>query len=326
MVYRKKLILLSGFVGLLAVVYLLTLFFDPERVNARNAAFLWLDPKLQDQVDGIEIAKAGDWDNPVKLLRRGDDWYALIEEAEFPAKGARVEDLLRILSSRGAYAVRGSAASSHERLGLAEGNSARIAVTGGAGLPLLDLLIGGRDAAGQEVYLRKNGRNEVRSGEDTLSAYINGAETAWYNLRLFSSPENTDAVQRLTVYPLPAEPAEEEGAVSEGPLVFTRNGGGWSIAGLDDESVDSPRVDTYIRGILDAEGENFVPGLDAASAAFINEGRLVLELGNGTSLTITVGTLPENKRGATASGSPYVYTLADWTLTRLFRERAYFVR
>ncbi|GHV29344.1 hypothetical protein AGMMS4952_14950 [Spirochaetia bacterium] len=326
MVYKKKLAVLSGLVGILAAVYLLTLFFDPERVNTRSAAFLWLDPKLQDQADGIEIAKAGEWGNPVKLLRRGDAWYTVIGDAEFPAKTTRVEDLLRILGSRGAYPVRGSAASSHERLGLAENSAARIVVKGGAGLPLLDLLIGGRDAAGQEVYLRKNGQNEVRSGEDKLSAYISGAETSWYNLRLFSGPQaaqaTLDAVQRVTVNPLPPT---EDGGIREEPLVITRNGGGWSIPGLDDESVDSQKVDTYVRGILDAEGENFVPGLNAASAAF-NDGRIVLELGNGASLTLNVGSLPGDKRGATVNGSSYVYTLADWTITRLFRERAYFVK
>ncbi|GHV73717.1 hypothetical protein AGMMS49940_10190 [Spirochaetia bacterium] len=317
MVYRKKLFLLSGLVGILAVVYLLTLFFDPERVNTRSAAFLWLEPKLQDQADSIEIAKPGEWDNPVKLLRRGDDWYA----GEYPAKDSRVEDLLRVLCSRGAYPVRGSAASSHERLGLAENDAARIIVRGGAGLPLLDLLIGGRDAAGQEVYLRKNGQNEVRSGEDKLSAYITGIDTSWYNLRLFPGSQDAALVQRLTVHPLPSD----EGGVSE-PFVITRNGGGWSIAGLDDESVDSQKVDTYVRNILDAEGENFIPGLSAANAGF-NDGRIVLELGNGASLSISVGPpLPENKRGATASGSSYAYTLAEWTLTRLFREPAYFVK
>ncbi|WP_010256576.1 DUF4340 domain-containing protein [Treponema primitia] len=321
MVYKKKLILLSGLVGLLALVYLLTLFFDPERVNTRNAAFLWLDAKLQDRVDGIEIAKAGEWSNPVKLIRRGNDWYALIGEGEFPAKAARVEDLLRTLTLRGAYPVRGSAASSHERLGLTENNAARILLKGGAGLSLLDLLIGGRDAAGQEIYLRKNDQNEVRSGEDKFSAYVGSAETSWYNLRLFDPQLSTDTalVQRLTVLALPPEDGGERGE----PLVITRNGSGWSIEGLDDESIDSQRVDTYVRGILDAEGENFVPGLTAASTS-LSDGRIVLELGNGTSLTINVGTLPEGKKGATASGSSYVYILADWTITRLFRDRSYF--
>jgi hypothetical protein len=322
MVYKKKLILLSGLVGILAIVYLVTLFFDPERVNTRSAAFLWLDPKIQDQADDIEIAKAGGWDNPVKLRRLGNEWYALIGEEEFPAKNTRVEDLLRTLTSRGAYPVRGSAASSHDRLGLAENNASRILVRGGAGLPLLDLLIGGRDAAGQEIYLRKNGQNEVRSGEDRFSVYINGAETSWYNLRLLGFQPAPDAalVQRIHLIP---PPLTEVDSVSEGPFIITRNGGGWSIEGLDDDSVDSQLVDTYVRGILDAEGENFVPGLNASSVSF-NEGRIVLEMGNGTSLTINTGTIPEGKRGATVTGSAYVYTLAEWTLTRLFRERSYF--
>jgi hypothetical protein len=324
MVYKKKLILLSGLVGLLVTVYLVTLFFDPERVNTRSAAFLWLDPKIQDQADDIEIAKAGSWDNPIKLRRRGNEWYALIGEGEFPAKNTRVEDLLRTLTSRGVYPVRGSAASSHDRLGLAENGASRILVRGGVGVPLLDLLIGSRDAAGQEIYLRKNGQNEVRSGEDRFSVYINGAETSWYNLRLFGSQPVPDAalVQRIHLVPLP--PAEAD-SVSEGPFIITRNGGNWSVEGLDDDSVVSQRVDTYVRGILDAEGENFIPGLNASSVNF-NEGRIVLEMGNGTSLTINIGTIPEGNRGATVTGSAYVYTLTEWTLTRLLRERSYFAK
>jgi hypothetical protein len=39
-----------------------------------------------------------------------------------------------------------------------------------------------------------------------------------------------------------------------------------------------------------------------------------------------VGILPENRKAATASGSPYVYALADWTVTRLFREKSYFAQ
>jgi hypothetical protein len=329
MVYKKKLIALSCLVGFLAVVYLIALFFDPERVSSRSAAFLWLDPKFQDQADGIELSKAGEWDNPLKLVRRGSNWYALIGEAEFPAKNARVEDLFRALTARDAYPVRGSDAASHERLGLAENRAGRILVTGGAGLPLLDLLVGDSDAAGREVYMRKNGQNEFRSGEDKLSAYINGAETSWHRLGLFSespSPPDAALVQRITVNSPPPENAEgEEAAAPPEPVVITRSGSGWSIEGMDDEAVDTQRVDSYLRGILDAEGDAFMPGLSAAAAGF-NDGRIVLDLGNGSSLVIAMGILPENQKAATASGSPYVYALADWTVTRLFREKSWFAK
>jgi hypothetical protein len=324
MVYKKKLILLSSLVGFLAVVYLVTLFFDPERVSSRNAAFLWLDQKLQDQADGIELARANEWNNPLRLVRRGSAWFALIGEAEFPAKNARVEDLFRILAARDAYPVRGSDQSSQERLGLAENRAARVLVKGGAGLPLLDLLVGDSDAAGREVYMRRNGQNEIRSGEDKLSAYINGSETSWYRLGLFSelpSPPDAAQVQRITVNPPPAKEGEE----TLEPLVITRSGSGWSIEGVDDETVDAQRVDSYLRGILDAEGDNFMPGLSSATTGFA-EGRILLEMGNGSSLGINTGTLPEDRKAATASGSPYVYTLADWTVNMLFREKSYFIK
>lgn len=324
MVYKKKLILLSSLVAFLALVYVIALFFDPERVSSRSAAFLWLDQKLQDQADRVELSKAGEWDKPLALVRRGSNWYALIGEAEFPAKNARVEDLFRVLAARDAYPVRGSDAASHGRLGLAENRAGRILVKGGAGLPLLDLLIGDSDAAGREVYMRMNGRDEFRSGEDKLSAYINGAETSWYRLGLFSessAPPDAALVQRIAVNPPPAE----EGGASPEPLVITRSGAGWSIEGMDDEAVDTQRVDSYLRGILDAEGDNFIPGLSAATVDF-NAGRISLELGNGASLAINLGVVGENQKAATASGSPYVYSLADWTVTRLFRERSYFAK
>jgi hypothetical protein len=333
MVYKKKLFLLSTLVGLLALVYLLTLFFDPERVNSRNAAYSWLDPKSQDLADAIEIAKAGDWGNPLRLTRLGNAWSVIIDGAEFPAKKDRVEDLLRLLSGSSPYPVRGSSAASHERMGLTETSADRILVNGGAGLPLLDLLIGSTVAAGQEVYLRKNNQNEVRSGENKLYSYINSAVASWCNLRLFSEQGNqvldSALVQRITVLPLPPE----DGAPNP-PLVITRKGVAWTIGGIEDESLDTQKVDSYVRGILDAEGEGFVSGLTAASTVF-TDGRIEVELGNRNILTLNVGSLPAFlqtageptiRRGVTASGSPYVYSLADWTLTRLFRERDYFMK
>jgi hypothetical protein len=128
-------------------------------------------------------------------------------------------------------------------------------------------------------------------------------------------------VQRITVNP---PPSVDEGATSE-PLVISRSGSGWRIEGEDDETVDTQRVDSYLRGILEAEGDNFMPGFSSATAGF-SEGRILLELGNGSSLGINTGTLPEDRKAATASGSPYVYTLADWTVNTLFREKSYFIK
>jgi hypothetical protein len=313
MVYKKKLILLSGLTALLALIYAAALIFDPERVNARNAAFVWLDAEGADRADSVVISRQGE--EIVSLIRKNGLWFVPAGGIDLPVKQARVEDLFRILSARGAYPLRASSAASHERLGLAEGTASRIIIRGGAGAyPLLDLLVGNQDAAGREIYLRRQGQNEVRSGDARIASYVNGTAGSWYDLRLFSETEAVDVgmVQRLSVdYP---------GGTAGPPLSLSRSGTGWTMGSL---SADTQRVELYIRSVLDAEGEDFLPAPDSP---VFNEGRITLELGDGTNRIIRCGPLDEEgkRRSAQVTGSPYVYQLAEWTLGRLFREASYF--
>lgn len=349
MQYKQKLYFLSGIISLLALVYVLTLVFDPERVGTRTAAFTWLDPKFRDSIDAIEIhGPAAD----TTLVRKNNVWFVSAEGAEYPARQFRVDDLLGLLTRRGSYPVQAASASAQERLGLTETAASRIIVRGGAGLPLLDLLVGNGNVTGRNIYLRKAGQNEVRSGEDRLSGYTISPRNSWYNLRLFPDSEDgsfdTDTVQRLTVYP-PAEvnadgtPAADSGAATVGgtvtdsgadgrpPIIFTRAGEGWSISSMTVSDPDKNKVDTYIRSILNTEGEDFisVTGLGTAPGEWIaafNDGRVILELGNGSVRTIRFGPVQgeSNQRYAAVSGSPYVYALASWAVDRIFREVSFF--
>jgi hypothetical protein len=311
MVYRRKILILSSLTALLSLLYILSLVFDPQRSFSRSSAYAWLEGRLLDQADRILIESPG---LALNLLRRNNVWLVSREGNEYPARQLRVEDLLAALSRRAAYPVLAASASSHRQLGLEEGIS-RITVKGGAGLPLLDLLLGKGGSTGREIYLRKANSNEVRSGEDIFTVYTGSAPASWYDLRLFPEGPETGDLQRLTVYPL----------AGEGPLIFTRRGKGWNLEGLDVPMPDTGRIESYIRGVLGAEGEDFAPPPDA-SEPFPAEGRLVLELGNGTVLSLKVGPAEADtkRRYAELSGSPYRYVLAAWTVERLFRNPGYF--
>jgi hypothetical protein len=310
MAYRRKLLILSSLVVLLSLLYVLSFVFDPQRALSRSAAYAWLDSRLLDQVDRVLIQNPG---LTVDLLRRGDEWLVSRQGNEYPARRLRVEDLLAALSRRAAYPVRAVSASSHLQLGLEEGIS-RITLRGGAGLPLLDLLIGKGGNTGREIYLRKANSSEVRSGEDIFTAYTGSAPASWCDLRLFPEGPGAGDLQRLTVYP----------PNGEGNYAFTRSGKGWTFMGLDLEPGEG-RIESYIRGILAAEGEDFVPA-SSVPEPFPAEGRLVLELGNGTVLSLSLG--PEQGETgryiAKLSDSPYLYALAGWTAERLFRDAGYF--
>jgi hypothetical protein len=236
---------------------------------------------------------------------------------EYPAKDMRVEDLLGLLSRRASYPLRASSASAQERLGLSEDSASRITISGGPGLPLLDLLIGRGDETGREVYLRRQGSNEIRSGEDVFTAYTAGQRTSWYNLRLFPESENggldLDSVQRLSVY---------AGGGAE-PQVFSRSGREWVLSGMEVKEADTGKIDGYVRGILNAEGEDF-SNTDPSDAGF-NHSRIVLETGDGNIKTLRLTEAGESGgRLAAVSGSPHAYSLASWTADRLFREASYF--
>jgi hypothetical protein len=335
MVYKQKLTFLSGLVGLLALIYVLTLVFEPERAGRRNAAYSWLDPRQVAQAAGISITGSSG-DGGLELIKKDRVWYVVYEGREYPARQLRVDDFLGLLSRKTTYPVQASTRAAHERLGLSENAASRIVVSGAppparegaepvSGPVLLDLLVGQGDQTGQDVYLRKAGQNEVRSGEDRFTGYISGARTSWYNLRLFPESEDgkldVDGVQRVTVYP----PLSEEGANSGGePRIFTRSGTGWTIGGLAVNDQDNTKVDSYIRGILNIEGDDFSSQTTPDDAVF-NDSRIALELGDGSIRTLRLGGADEsNRRLAAVSGSPHVYALAGWATERLFRDASFF--
>jgi hypothetical protein len=326
MTYKKKITILSGIIAALALVYVLSLVFDPERMGSRSDAYSWLDPAQIDRISGIIItgAPSPDSTEAITLARNGGQWFVSHNGRDYPARQTRVEDFIAALGKRAPYPVRSSSAASHGRLSLTEDTAARVTVAAGAGLPLLSLLIGQEDVTGQNVYLRKQGQNEVRSGQDIFTAYTAGTITSWYNLRLFPETEtgrlNAEDVQRLTVYP----PVTEEGNVP--PLIFTRKGNDWTF-NFELADPDIEAVNGYIRGILNTSGDDFIDSVNASDPMF-NYSRIVLELGDGTRRTIRLGPPVDDdgRHFAVVSGSDWVYSLPAWTSQRLFVDADYFNR
>jgi hypothetical protein len=332
MVYKRKLIILSSLTAVLALAYAAALVFDPERSGRRSDAYSWLDSRLLDSVDGIVIQGRGDSAEGINLFRRNGIWAALREGREYPAREGRINDFLDELSRRDSYPRRSASPSTHERFGLDAAQAVQITIQGGAGRPLLELLAGNSD--GGNIFLRKVQDNEVRSGRDRLSYYLGGGVESWFNLRLFPESENdgitAEFVQRLTVRPPAGEadgeaPAEET-AVPAGPVEISRAQNGWRITGgggsLEPGDVEKTRVDSYITGILNTAGEDFVSfDIPPESAS------LSLELADGRVLILRLGPADASgQRPAAVSGSPYVYTLAEWAVERLFRAPEYFRR
>ena len=303
--YKKRLIILLSLIAVLALLYTGSLIYYSDM--GRQSSFAWIDSRAAERINRIVVST--EWEE-FELARNDNRWLIIHNGNEFPARQVRVEDFMNILTQRAAWSVRSTSASTHERFGLA-GSASRITVYGG-NQTLLDLLLGGDDSIGNEIYFRKYGQNEVRSGDGSIKAYLSNL-TGWYNLRLIPDSEggNIDAgsVQRLTV------------VNGEETQVFQRRNRGWIISGMEVANPSHNSIENYIRTLINAEGDRFS---DNVSFSDLNAGRIILEFGNGRIVTIRLGEPDETgRRDAHVSGSGmdnYIYSIPSWGANRLFRD------
>ena len=309
MPFKKKLVFLSSAAASLFLVYVLTFVFDPQR--QQTSTFEWLPERLHILADRIEITGL---EGGSILVRRNDVWFLLAAGNEYPVRQQRVQDLFAALSRREAYSIRSTSLHARESLGLSAENASRILVRGGIGLPLLDLFIGISDALGSYVYVAEADRREIFSGVDRFSIFTDSGPEFWLDFRLFSGGGIPNAIV-------------QQAEVTFGGVSYTlrREGAGWVIVGSESLDVLAPRVEAWLRSVLEAEGAGFA----ASTVADITnmEGSITLWLGDGTSRAVHVGTA-ENGDGrllAAAAALPLVYVLSPWTAQRLFVESGHFL-
>jgi hypothetical protein len=309
MTYKNRLIFLGTVIAALLIAYIAGIIFNSD-IGAKSSSYVWLDSKSAEKIIKITIK---DEDNEFELRKKNSQWFVLHNNLEFPAKQLRVEDFLKILTTRSAWPVRSTSASTHERFGL-EQSASRITIYGET--VLLDFLAGYEDVLKNEIYLRRAGQNEVRSGDNSIKSYISSPAASWYNLRLIPQTENgsidTGSVQRMSVY----TPQETQ--------VFSRRNRKWEITGISVENPDQNAIDVYIRQILTIEGDNFEDSVYSDDPVF-DKTSMVLELGSGQIVTIRFSDADEaGRRFAHVSGADYVYMIPTWSAGRLFKNSSDF--
>jgi len=309
MTYKNRLIFLVTLIGVLLVAYIASIIFTSD-IGSKSSSYMWLDSKAAEKTIRIVIKDA---DNEVELKKKSGQWSVSHNGLEYPAKQLRVEDFLKTFTTRSAWPIRSTSASTHERFGLDQ-SASRVTIYGET--VLLDLVVGNEDAYKSEIYLRKAGQNEVRAGDNAIKSYISSPVTSWYNLRLIPETENgsidLSAVQRLTVN------------TQKETQVFSRKNRKWEISGISVTNPDQNAVDAYIRQLLTVEGDNFDNSVNSDDPMF-DRLSIVLELGNGRIVTVRFSGADENgRRFAHVSGKDYIYSIPTWQAEKLFKESSSF--
>ncbi|MCL2808764.1 MAG: hypothetical protein FWD24_01720 [Treponema sp.] len=314
MTYKNRLICLLSLIGVLLLAYIGSFIFNYDWSNERSASYVWLDSKAAERTTKISVSSFG---QEFEITKRNSNWFIMYDGVEYPARQSRIDDFLRIFTTRSPWPVRASSSSSHEPLGLGDG-ACRVTVFGDYSV-ILDLLIGDDDIMGRESFFRKAGQNEVRSGDVSIRAYLSGLITSWYNLRIIPESDggfaDVNNVQRLTVIN-----GDDPDVVQR----FTRANRRWDISGISVTSPDTSSIESYIDFILNAEGEDFLDPALAEDISF-DYSRIVIEFGNGNIITIRISDFDEvHKRYARVSNSNHTFVIPLWVSFRLFRDADFF--
>ena len=311
MTYKNKFICLISIISVLSLLYIGSFIFNAGFIRAGSSLYVWLDSRNAERITRITVSTVvGDFE----LNKINNLWYVLQDGQVFPARQLRVDDFLRIFTTRASWPVRSSNVTSHERYGLDEFAS-RITMYEN-NIIHLDLLAGYDDFTGLESFFRRAGQNEVRSGDNNINSYIYGQITNWFNLRLISENEgsviNSSDVQRLSVF------------TPEGQQVFTRRNRTWGISGIDIVNPDVTAIENYIRTIINTEGDYFEE-IDIYEDDLFDHSSIVIEFGNGKITTIQFSQPDEQERRlARVVGSEYIYSIPMWAAFRLFPEPSTF--
>ena len=319
--FKQKALILASLNIILTLIYVLSFTLDPGKRG--STAFAWLLPSMLDLADRIEISGSGGLSEAeMVFIRRNNKWFFDNGMDEYPVKQYRVEELLSVLSAKRSYTLRAVSEEGKERLGFSSGSdgtgdgiTSRILVRGGSGMPLLDLLVGSADAIGREVFLKRADKKEIYSGEDQFTVYTESMPGFYLDLGLFPQGIDASSVQQADI----VLPAGDEIAL---PVSYSlrRSGAGWIIPGNTNAVLDTAKVDSWLRSVLEAEAVDF-----GSAAPDTIDGRITLYNGDGSSLGISIG-LPreEMRRSALVSGSSFVFILPQQTVNRLWRESKYF--
>ena len=308
MLYKKKLAILSALVVVLALVYILSFVLDPA--NRRSEAFAWLDPSLVDKADRIEIKGTA---GSVVLIRRNNIWLSPAGTSEYPVKQSMVGDFINVLTRRSIYPLRAVSSEGRDKLGLGADSASRIIVRGGAGLPLLDLMVGASDALGSGVYLKRADKDEIYSGEDQFTLYTESKPASWYDLRLF--PSGNKAAEFSI-----ADVQQAELAVPENTFTLRRGNGGWIMVQNGSAALDAIKVEAWLRSVSEAEGNDFAPQAPPAADPASSGGTITLWLGDGTKRILQIGpgmSPDDGRRYAVVSNSSLTYVLSESTVRSL---------
>ncbi len=321
--YRKKVLILSVILGVLAVAYGLGVVFSPASVRQRESTQPLYAALKADAVQEIRIEEKG---KAVSLKREGKEWSLQLDGTSYPALADRVEALLEAVAKLKRARVVSGNPQTWASFEVSKENARHLVMKDAAGKAVVDLYIGKAGAAGQGDYMRREGADEVVQTDRALRYTATLEDDFWSDLRLLPRDLQGGDLIRVDVRSRVSFDAEEKetGRGASYTLVQenTPEGIRWKALGNEGLALAADKVDGVTDNVASLEGARFVLNVPEAQSGFASPtGEVGVTTRNNKTYKVEVGGL--NAAGdqyyARVEGKPYTYLVPAWRIKRILQ-------
>lgn len=292
--YEKKVVVLSGALAALLVIWAFGLVFSPDRAQARSESGRLLSGKAAD-VAAISIQESGI--ASIELSKSGSSWVLTDGSTKFPVQANRVSSFLDDVAAVSRLRPIAHSKESWANLDLGDTQVKRASLKDAKGKILADFYVGGYGPTGSEVYIRRSGSDASYSAETGIASYFTGSRSGWLDLKVMGDLRESD-IQSFSVRSDIALDAKAK-VHTKLDYELRRDGKGWKLANSVGDVLDAEAASALLRTIVGLQGEDYVsaPPEDAFSPILA---RVDLELGTGKAKVLEVGSKASGTAGSDA--------------------------
>jgi hypothetical protein len=312
MTYKNKLIILSSALGVLVVLFAISIVFSPENAWKRAASGRLVQARTIDEIGSAEIRTAS---SDLVFTRSGKSWTVVASGATYPARKERIEAFAQALLSQSELFVVSKAKATWKNFEVGDDAANRITVKNAKGAVIGDFFVGKQAPTSGSVYVRIAGKDSVYQVGNGFSSYTANDTQYWENLRLL--PEDfTERNIQSVAFKAQNLAIDDKKTVNAVYRITRGRGETWVVEGNPAFKADPVKVKTAVTRLSAFEGSEFTA--DPADQTGLGNPTAVISIagdtGKGYAILVGAKKKDTGKFYVTLEGGTYVYLANPWTI------------
>lgn len=322
---RKRIIILSVILGVLAVIFVFGNIFSRTRAYAGRYEAPLVPNFVPKEVYSYVLFGG---DKQIKMIRDVEKgWFIRKGNELFPADEKKINNFAEKLQNASTVRLVTEKPEHYAELGLEEGNKG-IELYDADGELVHAILIGtpGGSPQGSEEYVKLGKGNQVYVIKNSLDFYISQDSSYWADLNIFKNFFRAEEISEVQLIARQMKLDTEPGSITLDysiALLGEESGQRWVLKDNPEIPLLQSETEAIVNSLASLRGGGFVPNEELPGDVFANPTALItIGTNDKRKYELIVGNKhEENSYYVRVDSSPYIYSVKNWALEKILKEK-----